>query len=211
MINDTLDISIRGQNFTLLKEKAAYWQEKKTLLIADVHAGKAAHFRKNGIPLSTDHLLLDLNIIEQLLAKTGAQKLSFLGDLFHSSANVENDLIQDWVKNLHIETELVIGNHDIYSYKQSKIRTTQVYEQDGILLSHEPVVSEYFNICGHLHPAFMVGGKGRNYVKLPSFYLNADSMILPAFGSVNGCRMYKELIKKYSVILSSDEGLIKIN
>lgn len=211
MLKDTIEIIIRDQQFLLLKEKAAYWTDRNLLLIADVHAGKATHFRNNGIPLSTDHLRQDLLIIEALIKRTGAKKLCFLGDLFHSTANEENELIEKWIEKLAIETELVIGNHDLYSYQKTNIKATPAYEMDEILLSHEPVTSTYFNICGHLHPAYRLAGKGRNHIKLPSFYLNESTLILPAFGSVNGGRMYTNLTQKCKAILATDEGLMEIN
>ena len=42
-------IKIQQQNFVLLSSGAIYWIEKATLMLADPHLGKIAHFRKNGI------------------------------------------------------------------------------------------------------------------------------------------------------------------
>ena len=211
MTKAALHFTLRGQRFSLLKERMVYWHDKKTLLIADLHAGKAAHFRKNGIPLSTDHLLADLNIIEQLIPSTQASKICFLGDLYHSTANEENDLIERWITDLGIAAELVIGNHDKYSIHKASIKCTEAYEENGILLSHEPEESDFFNICGHLHPAYVMGGKARSSFKFPSFYLSENCLILPAFGSVNGGKMYKDLVKNAQVILATPEGLIAID
>jgi len=86
---EELDITLAGQHFTLLPEKAAYWKEQKILLIADVHAGKASHFRTNGIPLSTDHLLNDLNIILKVIKRLNPVKLIFLGDLYYTHFNIK--------------------------------------------------------------------------------------------------------------------------
>jgi DNA ligase-associated metallophosphoesterase len=206
----TVNVALAGHRFTLLPEKAAIWESKKTLLIADVHAGKASHFRNNGIPLSTDHLLSDLNRIAGILETYDLQKISFLGDLYHTSLNIENTLIDEWLNSLDIEVELIIGNHDRHSLKHSTLTKKESYEIDGILLSHEPEKSDYFNICGHLHPAYNLSGKARQQIKLPAFYHAETSLILPAFGSVNGGRMYKELIKKAKVILVGDDGLIQV-
>ena len=40
-------IKLKGNHFDLHPSGAAFWVE--TLLLADVHLGKVAHFRKNGI------------------------------------------------------------------------------------------------------------------------------------------------------------------
>ena len=42
-------IQINKNHFDLHPSGALYWEEKKTLMLADVHLGKVAHFRKNGI------------------------------------------------------------------------------------------------------------------------------------------------------------------
>ena len=210
MSASAIDISFAGQKFSLLQEKAAYWHEQKMLLIADVHAGKASHFRNNGIPLSTDHLLHDLNIINALYRRLKADKICFLGDLYHTSSNIENTLTDQFLNELDVQVELVIGNHDRHSIRHSKIQSKEAYCIGDILLSHEPHESEFFNIYGHLHPAYTIGGKGRQSLKMPSFYISKKDLILPAFGSVNGGRMYKDLAKKSQIVLVSDEGLIAV-
>ncbi|HAV26005.1 MAG TPA: hypothetical protein DCX01_07485 [Bacteroidetes bacterium] len=70
-----------------------YWKEHKILLIANVYEGKASHFRTNGIPLSKDHLLNDLNVILKLIKRLYLTKLVFLGDLYHTNFNIKNELI----------------------------------------------------------------------------------------------------------------------
>ena len=42
---------IKGVKLRLLREKALIWDEKKLLVLADLHLGKVTHFRKEGIPL----------------------------------------------------------------------------------------------------------------------------------------------------------------
>ncbi|NNJ55516.1 MAG: metallophosphoesterase, partial [Bacteroidia bacterium] len=115
MFVESIDIDILGQHFVLLKEKALYWKERKYLLLADVHAGKASHFRNNGIPLSTDYLLQDLNKINELIEHLNPLKIIILGDLFHSDRNIENKLVESWIEELSVDVELIIGNHDIHS------------------------------------------------------------------------------------------------
>lgn len=205
-----LNIQIAGQRFSLLKEKAVYWHKQKMLLIADVHAGKASHFRANGIPLSTDHLLNDLNTINTLSKRLNATKVCFLGDLYHTSNNLENTLTDQFLNELDVEVELVIGNHDRHSIRHSNLTSREAYAIDGILLSHEPVKTELFNIYGHLHPAYTMGGKGRQSIKMPSFYVGKQDLVLPAFGSINGGKMYKDLVKKSKVVLASEDGLIEV-
>jgi metallophosphoesterase superfamily enzyme len=45
----SLEVEVQGELLSLLPEKAIYWKSRKALLIADLHLGKAGHFRKHGI------------------------------------------------------------------------------------------------------------------------------------------------------------------
>ncbi|HEU4497559.1 MAG TPA: metallophosphoesterase, partial [Flavobacterium sp.] len=45
----TVNIKIKSQDFVLHPSGALFWEEKKALLIADVHLGKVSHFRKHGV------------------------------------------------------------------------------------------------------------------------------------------------------------------
>ena len=46
-----LEINVASERLWLLPDRAAYWPRTKTLLIADAHLGKAAAFRRAGIPV----------------------------------------------------------------------------------------------------------------------------------------------------------------
>ncbi len=210
IVLDKIDIQFANQNFTLLKEKAVYWHEQNMLLLADIHAGKASHFRRNGIPLSSDYLMHDLHRIESIVNQFDICKVSILGDLYHSSSNLEHELTDDFLKNLKVPVELVVGNHDKHSLLNSTLTHRNAYNIGNILLSHEPQKSELFTIYGHLHPAYSIGGKGRQYVTLPSFYIGKKELILPAFGSLNGGKMYAKLAKDSQIILITEDGLVSV-
>ncbi len=210
MFEPEITTELNRHRFSLTKEKGVFWHEQQALLLADVHAGKATHFRKYGIPLSSDLLLNDLNAIEDLVARFNAKKVIVLGDLFHSDLNIENQFVEKWVDDLDVSFELIVGNHDIHSISSSAVSYTPDYVLDGFHLSHEPLETNHFNIFGHLHPAFTLTGKGRQHIKLPSYYISSNFMVLPSFGSTTGKRTYKELIKHSEVYITSDEGVAKI-
>ena len=46
-----LEIELEGEKIALLPERALYWPAQHTLIVADLHWGKAGHFRKNGIAI----------------------------------------------------------------------------------------------------------------------------------------------------------------
>jgi metallophosphoesterase superfamily enzyme len=68
----------------LLPGRAAFLAATATLLVADVHLGKAATFRNAGIPVPEGSAQADLARLERLVRDTAARRLIVLGDLFHA-------------------------------------------------------------------------------------------------------------------------------
>lgn len=183
-------IQIRRQNFSLHSSGAMFWEEKKMLLISDVHLGKISHFRKYGSAVPQKAIAENFERMTRVVDIFQPEKICFLGDLFHSSLNLEWNLFEHWMQEISSEVMLVVGNHDIISelkYEALGIKITSELILDNLLLTHHPEVREnYFNICGHLHPGYKLNGAGRQQVKLPCFYKSEDQMILPAFGEFTG-------------------------
>jgi len=46
-----IECTVAGEKLVLLAERAVFWPAKKALFVADFHLGKAASFRRAGIPL----------------------------------------------------------------------------------------------------------------------------------------------------------------
>ena len=63
-------IQIRKEKLQLMPEKAMFWPTRKTLIIADVHLGKAMHFRRAGIPVPGGVEQLNLQRLEDLILST---------------------------------------------------------------------------------------------------------------------------------------------
>ncbi|GGC13685.1 ligase-associated DNA damage response endonuclease PdeM [Dyadobacter sediminis] len=189
-----MQIEIRGNHFRLLSQKAVFWEETQTLLIGDLHLGKIIHFRKEGIAvpgIAAENNFLRLN---QLVQHTGAVRIIFLGDLFHSKYNSEWETFRAWRAGHHyIEMIIVIGNHDILPVSLFLESDMQVYmedfEEDGFIFTHHPKTelrSDRFVFAGHVHPVFTSYGKGRQSVRLPCFVIDKNQAILPSFGVFTG-------------------------
>ena len=181
----------------LLPDKAIYLPASGTLVIADIHLGKAMHFRKNGIPFPPQSAEQDYHRLHALIEKKQPQRIIVLGDLFHSAHNSEWNLFCEFIASRSgISFTLVIGNHDILDRRYYDDLCLHVVEQsmllDDLLLSHEPlenVPEGKINIAGHIHPGFALRAPGHQSVKLPCFYLLPQLLILPAFGSLTGLYM----------------------
>ncbi|KEZ92209.1 ligase-associated DNA damage response endonuclease PdeM [Nonlabens ulvanivorans] len=185
-----LTISLAQQTFQLHASGAAYWVEQDTVLLADVHLGKSAHFRKNGmaIPASADDMEYDkLNEVIELF---NPSRLWFLGDLFHSYINAEWHFFEQWVRSQTIELALIMGNHDVIGkeiFEKIGVKTYEQLHMGDVILTHHPQeISGKFNIAGHVHPSIKMKGVGRQRVKLPCFFNNEFGLILAAFGDFTG-------------------------
>lgn len=180
--------------YNMLPEKALYQPDEQILIIADLHLGKASHFRKAGIQLPSVSAVKDYQRLQYLMEKYEPRKVYFLGDLFHSDHNNEWQLFEHFIHtHPKIKFTLIKGNHDVLDrglYIQLGITIIdQFLTERNIIYSHEPLLhvpEMKHNIAGHMHPGVLMRGAGRQAVKLPCFYLKADLLLLPAFGSLTG-------------------------
>jgi DNA ligase-associated metallophosphoesterase len=188
-----MTIEISNHQFTLLYEKALYKPDERLLVVADVHLGKANHFRKEGISIPAEAQYADYKNLETLFRKTDPLKVYFLGDLFHSSINRDWHYFTELIgKFPQISITLVQGNHDIIDHKLFKslhISVTPSIEDDEFIYTHEPLKKQHpikTNIAGHIHPGCVLSAGARQSLKLPCFYKTENMLILPAFGVLTG-------------------------
>lgn len=186
-----LEIELKEEPFLLLPQKALFRPKYKQLILCDIHLGKAAHFRKQGIPMPGQSHLKDLDTLHYLINSYKPETVVILGDLFHSKYNRE----WIWFKSLlmhytHIQFVLVEGNHDILpeqAYEVQNLMKVARLEERQLIFTHHPLEeSRKFNICGHVHPGLLLQGLARQSVKLPCFYKTRTHLILPAFGNLTG-------------------------
>lgn len=186
-------INIAKNEFVLHPSGAVYWVEKKTLLLADVHLGKVAHFRKNGIAVPRKAEGVFYQKIEALLQTFSVDRIIFLGDLFHSDQNNEWYLFAAWVEQQTAELILVEGNHDVipaWKFEQLKLTVVDTLSEDNFNFSHFPKeVYNSFVFCGHVHPGVKLKGGGLQRLSLPCFYHSKHQLILPAFGAFTGLHL----------------------
>lgn len=186
-------IIVNNQQLELLPQKAIYWHETQTIIISDIHLGKASHFRKNGLPIPLESGMEDLRMLEVLIIKYKPLRVLLLGDLFHSELNREWLIFGTLLRKYSdILFELVRGNHDIlnahhYDYFNIRLHENTLIES-GIIFSHEKVKiqSDQFSISGHIHPGYKLYGKARQSLALPCFYRENNTLIMPAFGRLTG-------------------------
>ncbi len=184
-------ILLKGEKVKLLPNKAFYWVSEKLMVVSDVHLGKAGHFRKHGIAVPGNIHTYDLHHLTYLLLNYDVAELVFLGDLFHSEANAEWTVFEQWaVEWSQIKLTLVRGNHDILpaaAYKNCGLHLIDRLELGPFSFTHqeEPEAGLY-NISGHVHPAIKLRGAAKQGLVLPCFYFRPNQAFMPAFGNFTG-------------------------
>jgi len=187
-------INFNIHQLDLLPEKAIWIPDLKSIFVADLHFGKAAHFRKSGIPIPEPIHEQDLIEIKALIEKYQPLNFYFLGDLFHSDWNEQWDNLNSFLEAFgQTKFHLIKGNHDVLSPKAYHKSTFQIHHEPlslgRLLLSHEPldVIPEgLLNLCGHIHPGIRLVGKGRQSLRIPCFHFRKNQLTLPAFGKFTG-------------------------
>ena len=171
----------------LLLEKAIFFPDRKILVLADLHFGKASHFRKHGIYVPP---FQEIKILDMLCKTLNPEHLIFLGDLFHSVENESVSMFREWSADQYFRKTLVQGNHDILPcelYQTMNLACVPETSIGELLLLHDQDMKRNeFTICGHVHPAVTIFGKGRQGLNLPAFVLNPVSLLMPAFGQFTG-------------------------
>ncbi len=188
-------IQYHRQTLHLHPFRAIFWQENAALLLADVHLGKVAHFRKAGIPVPQTAEDDNWDRLISLLLDFQPKRVLFLGDLFHSEYNPAWEELGNFIHQFnHISFELIPGNHDIlfpddYDRVGLKMQPPE-YRLEPFILAHHPPAEgqqpETYLLAGHIHPAVRLQGTGRQRLRLPCFYFGKHFGLLPAFGSFTG-------------------------
>jgi uncharacterized protein len=189
-------LKLAGEQVYLLPERALYWPGASTLVVADLHWGKAGTFRAAGVPLPIGTTSDDLARLDSALQRTEARRMVVLGDLFHAKAGriASHTLaeLRRW-RSLAgtFEILLVRGNHDRHSGDPpSDLQINCVNAPAFVppfVFRHEPADLEGgYGMAGHVHPGLTLVGRGLQRETLPCFLIGGVGAIIPAFGSFTG-------------------------
>lgn len=192
-----MTINFLDQTLHLHPFRAILWEEADALLIADLHLGKAAHFRKNGLAAPAVILHKNLANLKILIDTFAPQRVIFLGDLFHSTVNhVWQRFVAFMQEYRDVQFDLVQGNHDILPAELYAEAQLQVYTEPLVItpfvFSHYPleeVPVGLYNFYGHIHPGVKLRGYGGQALRLPCFHFGSRQAVMPAFGAFTGLAM----------------------
>lgn len=180
----------QGHGLELLGGRAAWDPQRRVLLLADLHLGKAESFQAHGIPLPSDGDAATLNALLALAHPLQPSRVVVLGDLIHSRLGLTAELrakLAALPELLGCPLHLVRGNHEWGSWIEG-LPQEPSQELGPWWLSHGPESSPgRLNLCGHLHPVALVG-RGADRLRLPcfSYCASQERLALPAFGALTG-------------------------
>jgi uncharacterized protein len=194
-----LRINLAGCATDLLPSGAMYLIDSGSLLIADLHLGKASSFRQLGVPVPHGTTQDNLTALSADLHITQAQQLIFLGDFLHARAAhtpALHEALTSW-RQMHAQLpmRLIRGNHDSRAGDPPAALGVEVvnepYLQGPFALCHHPqAVAGHYSLAGHWHPCITLHGKARERLRLPCFWLGDEAShpvgILPAYGDFTG-------------------------
>jgi DNA ligase-associated metallophosphoesterase len=210
-----VDVDVAGEKLVLLAERAVYWPARKSLLVADFHLGKAATFRRAGIPLPPGTTSENVERLGRAIDRTGATNVVFLGDFLHAKRGRAENTFTRFAKwreaRAGVELTIVRGNHDRKAGDppdEWRVRCIEAGERVGpFVMNHEPGVARGggYALAGHIHPAVRLSGCGDESLRLPCFWFSARYGVLPAFGAFTGTAEVRPRRGDQVYVIAEDE------
>ncbi len=207
-----IEMNWNGHDFALRADRALYWPARRTLVVADLHFGKAGHFRAAGVPVPGGTTRHTLDRLDVALRDSGAERLVVLGDFFHSRRGVSNELVEQlvaWRRRWDGLTVVnVRGNHDLRAgdppaevgVRCCAAPCVEAVGGDGSALAfvHDPAEADQAEqmgagavLAGHVHPAVMLEGPGGDRMRLACYWFGRRVAVLPAFGAFTGMKVVR--------------------
>lgn len=187
----TKDIIFAGQELLLTNQRALFWPARSSLVLSDLHLGKAAHFRKHGIAVPSSVNERDMLRLDTLIRYFRPENVVFVGDLFHAKVNSEVAKFKQ-LSSAHIGTKFILvqGNHDVLAPELlqdigiSSIESA--LRMENLLFVHELGPFDQAAIGGHVHPGVSIRLPDKKIIRLPCFVVTEQRIILPAFSLFTG-------------------------
>ena len=188
-------VELSGERLLLLPQRALYWKRRETLVVTDTHFGKAGAFRAAAVAVPEGSTAAMLARLDSALLATAATRLIFLGDFWHAPAGRSPALVEELTRwrerHPQLRVELVLGNHDLRVGPTPTEWKFEVHREPRVdepfVFAHYPDArDEGYVLAGHLHPGYVLHGRGRQRLRLACFHFGPLVGVLPAFGEFTG-------------------------
>lgn len=200
---------IGNDDFIFDCRRAIYWPKRKILLAADLHWGKTQFLRQHGIAISDKVFESDLIRLSQIMDDYETDTLLVLGDLIHHEKSLSKGVIEKVAYFRHhnpCELVLIKGNHDRYT---TFPESWGIVEEQDFYLDHFYFTHEYnsklqhFQFAGHIHPMMRLSA-GADQIRLPSYIIDEQFCLLPAFSHLTGGQDVKLRPGQSALVLLED-------
>ncbi|HEU4372166.1 MAG TPA: ligase-associated DNA damage response endonuclease PdeM [Telluria sp.] len=188
------EVVVAGETVLLLAEKALYWPARRMLVVADIHFGKAASFRAQGVPVPRGTTSQNLAALDALMAAHDIAHIMFLGDFLHARAAHATATLAAmlaWrLRHPTLKLTLVRGNHDRHAGDPAASLAIEMVDEPYAMAPfsfchHPDIVTGGYALAGHIHPSYLLATRF-DALRLPCFVVGPRRMILPSFGAFTG-------------------------
>jgi len=191
------DVFFANQNFSIFPNGELYWQNKKTLIISDLHFEKGSFFSETRQFIPPFDTIETLRQLSKFIDDYPVEMIIFLGDLVHDKFAFQRmtgeakKIFFEILKN--INCTLTIGNHDDTSFlKDIGLNLTENIIIDDICFSHHPTIDKKFSVFGHYHPKVKLKINSRG-IWTSCFIANKEKLLMPSYGYFTGGLSIKSL------------------
>jgi len=182
-----------GSPLELRADRTAWWPTHGALLVADLHWGRDASYRVNGMPVPEGLLTAELDRLGEAIDEVQPRAVYVLGDLVHASDGLTDRVVDEVARfraRWPVEMHVIRGNHDRHTPRFADrwhlVDHGARCVIGDVLLVHDPAdtaADDPWWIAGHLHPTARFRF-GRSSVRVPAFAATARGLVLPAFTDV---------------------------
>jgi len=181
---------VAGHAMRPLAAGALYWEDERTLLVADLHLEKGAAFAALGMLLPPYDTRATLDRLTKVIDAVQPARVVALGDSFHrsdSAANLPRDDLATLLTLLRgREWFWICGNHDPHLPASIGGTVCATLTICGVTLRHEPSPSPSSReVAGHLHPVARIARRGA-VIRRRCFATDGNRLVMPAFGAYAG-------------------------
>jgi DNA ligase-associated metallophosphoesterase len=181
---------VAGHVMLPLPAGALYWEDERTLLVADLHLEKGAAFAALGMLLPPYDTRATLGRLTKVIEAVQPARVVALGDSFHRSDSAANLPAEDLATLLGLQRGRdwfwICGNHDPHLPSSIGGTVCATLTIRGVTLRHEPSPAPSSReVAGHLHPVARIARRGA-VIRRRCFATDGNRLVMPAFGAYTG-------------------------
>ncbi|MCS6778899.1 MAG: ligase-associated DNA damage response endonuclease PdeM [Geminicoccaceae bacterium] len=189
MAFELLEVRLAGREFLLDPAGALFWPERRMLVVADLHLGKAEALARRGLLAPPYEFGATLARLESVIARHRPQLVASLGDGFHdgrAARGLEGEAFDRLAALVRRQEWLwITGNHDPTIPLALGGAVLDRLVLDGLSFVHVPTGAEG-EIAGHLHPAARIATAAGRIQRRRCFAADGARLLLPAAGTLAG-------------------------